>query len=120
MSFNLSLDQSTKDLILSSRKNLSLIYSPNLTAQRIECRLRVIKGEWFLNSTLGIPFFTQILIKTRDKSKVDSIFKSEILSIPEIIKIEQFVSELSSSREYSITKLSIKTEDRVTVFVRGV
>jgi hypothetical protein len=120
MSFNLELDEN-KDIKLTSGKNLSLIYSPQNVAQQIEVRLRTFKGEWFLNQNLGIPFFTQILTKTRDKNRADTIFQNEVLKLSEVIKIDQFESNIDRrTREYTITNLSVKVESGETVAVGGI
>jgi hypothetical protein len=121
MSFNLELDETTRDLKLSQGKNLALIFSPENVAQQVECRLRTVKGEWFLDYRLGIPYFTNILIKTRDKNRVDIIFKNEILKLAEVDKITQFESEIEkTNRVYKINKLVIKLLNGEETTVTGV
>ncbi len=50
--------------------------------QDILQRLRVFYGEWFLDNTIGIPYFTQILIKNPDQASIDALFQNEILGVP--------------------------------------
>lgn len=113
---NLSL--SNNDLHLTEKRNLSIIGYPQSVAQAIECRLKTFLGEWFLDEELGIPFFTEVFIKTDDKSKIDLIFQKEILKIKNVERIEQFESEIDGeTREYKITTLDVKVSSGETIEV---
>lgn len=50
--------------------------------QHILQRLRTYLGEWFMDTTLGIDYFGQILIKNPDQSKIDALLRSTILDTP--------------------------------------
>jgi len=120
MSFNLGLDTNTRDLKLTPGKNLSIVESPENVAQQIECRLETFRGEWFLDNTLGVPFFAQVLLKTNDKARLGAVFKAEILKLSEVIRIEQLESNIDkSTRTYNITKLVVKVQSGETVTVGG-
>lgn len=111
MSINMELDIITRDIKLTPGKNLSLVSGNKNLAQQIECRLRTVKGEWFLNYQLGIPYFANILLKTKDKSRIDTLYKNEILKLTDVAKIEQFESTLDKNqREYTITTLVVKSK----------
>ena len=113
---NLSLNNN--DLFLTPGKNLALVEYPQSIAQAIECRLKTFLGEWFLDQDLGIPFFSDVLIKTDDKSKIDLIFQKEILKINGVVKIEQFASEINrETREYKIMTLDVKVSSGETIEV---
>lgn len=42
--------------------------------QNILQTLRVFLGEWFMDLTIGVDYFNQILVKNPDQSKIDAIF----------------------------------------------
>ncbi len=47
--------------------------------QNILQRLRVYLGEWFLDNTIGVPYYQQILVKNPDQSKIDAIYINQIM-----------------------------------------
>lgn len=46
--------------------------------QNILQTLRIFLGEWFMDLTVGIDYFNQVLVKNPDQSKIDAIFISKI------------------------------------------
>lgn len=97
------------DVYLDNGNNLAVVRYPESVAQAIASKLKVFLGEWFLDEEIGIPFFTEVLIKTNDKSKIDAIFKSEILKVNHVVRIEQFESEINrETRVYNIDTLFVK------------
>ena len=55
--------------------------------QRIDCMLRTFRGEWWLDPTIGVPYFEEILKKNPDMSVVRQAFASVILSVPGVQEI---------------------------------
>jgi hypothetical protein len=104
MKRNLYLDSTTGDLALS---NFQLRLTSTLTeymAQKIENVLMTFAGEWFLDYTIGIPYFDRVLIKTANINSVRNIFLIAITDIPEVEKVLEFVVDyVSTTREYSIS-----------------
>ena len=43
--------------------------------QNVRSRLLFYMGEWFLDNTLGVPYFQEILTKPANLSNVESIIK---------------------------------------------
>lgn len=68
----------TGDLVLTSDAN------PNGTdpvVQLILQTLFIFLGEWFMDLTIGIDYFGQILIVNPDQNAIDAIFINQILSV---------------------------------------
>lgn len=59
-------------------------------AQNIRQRLRVLKGEWFLDRTLGLPYFETILEKNPNSVLVATLFKQTILETRGVTKLNTF------------------------------
>lgn len=55
--------------------------------QRVDCMLRTFRGEWWLDPTIGVPYFEEILKKNPDMSVVRQAFASVILSVPGVQEI---------------------------------
>lgn len=65
------------DLVVTQTESESL-------AQRLIVKLKTFRGEWFLDETVGIPYFQSIFGKNRSKESIDAIFKRAILDEPEV------------------------------------
>lgn len=83
-------------------------------AQRLQIKLRTFAGEWFLNTSIGVPYDEQIFGKGRKKSSIDLIFQTQILEEPDVLEITQFDSVLdNANRHYSLV-FRVRTESGVT------
>lgn len=71
--------------------------------QRLKVKLLTFLGEWFLNTSYGVPYFQQIFGKQRDKATVDNILQNSILEEDGVIRIDSFSSSLSTDRGYSLS-----------------
>lgn len=49
-----------------------------------------VKGEWFLDSEEGIPYFELVFLKNPNLPVVRRIFEKVILSVPAILEIQEF------------------------------
>jgi len=74
------------DLVLTSDEDDAI-------AQHIRQRLRVIKGEWFLDRTLGLPLFDLILEKNPNSNLVATLFKQIILETPGVTKLNTYTQD---------------------------
>lgn len=84
--------------------NQSVVSDRDQVKQNIKIRLLLIQGEWFLNSQLGLPLFSKILVKNPDLSAIDIMIKSTILETPEVIGITAYASMLNrTARKLSIS-----------------
>lgn len=76
---------SDNDIYFNSAGKLVLISDQDTDEeilQRIKIRLRFFKGEWFLNTEHGIPYFQDILgSKSLDNNIIESIFRKAILDV---------------------------------------
>lgn len=63
---------------------------PAQIKQALRHRLLFFRGEWFLDTTVGLPYFTEIMVKTPNIPNIAAIIKSEILMVSGVISISQF------------------------------
>ncbi len=73
-------------------ENGDLVLNDGLTAirQNILQRLRTFFGEWFLDNTIGLPYFEQIWVKNPDQSKIDALFQNAILGTPGVVSLNEY------------------------------
>jgi hypothetical protein len=80
-------------------------------AQRLKIRLLTFKGEWFINTAYGMPYWQEILGRKINKGKVDRIFQQEILAENGVKEIVSFSSTLVN-RQYNLTfKVKVFTDE---------
>ena len=114
---DISLDVLTGDAVFN---NATLVAS-NTTqtkksdlGQRLILRLSTFRGEWFLDTTFGVPWFTELLGKKVGKGYYDAIIQSEIRKEPDVIEILDYTSTYdSTSRNVSIQATIRSTNDTI-------
>lgn len=112
MDISLDLDKASPTYgdVLVVNGDLTLIDGKTAIQQHILQRLRIFLGEWFLDNTIGLPYFQQIMIKNPDQSKIDALFQNQILGTPGVTNLltYSFTPNLNS-RLLSIS-FSVMTE----------
>jgi len=68
--------------------------------EHLEQRLRTLFQDWFLDTTLGIPYFEEVFQKPFNASVVESIFINEILATPGIIRLIEFNMDIDKSTRF--------------------
>lgn len=116
MAFDFLLDQATNDLSFS---NKDLQFTKEIrqeVGQRVGMKLRTFEGEWFLDTTYGIPYMQEIIAVARNKRDVDSIFISEIRNEAGVNNIKSFQSTFENiNRKYEAKAVIITDEGEVEI-----
>ena len=96
---------------------MSLIEEDEAIKQRLLVALQIFKGEWFLDTDLGVPYFQTIFQKGVTKGVVDSILKRKIEAVEGVSRIVSFTSTLNNAtRDYSCTFVcKTTTNETITV-----
>lgn len=112
------IDPITGDITLADG-DVSLADGLAAIAQRVRDAFLTVKGEWFLDTTYGVPYFDDILVKNPNLAVVKARF---IEAANEAIDGEATLAELevsfrSSDRELDVTALIKLGDDSTTVTV---
>lgn len=59
-------------------------------SQNVKTRLLLLQEEWFLDTTAGVPWLQQIMVKPADLALAESIIKERILTTEGIESIQAF------------------------------
>lgn len=103
---------SRHDLFIKDRK-LVLVDGVNQKAQQIKVVLLTFLGEWFLDITIGLPYFDEILVKNPDSSRIQAIFRKKIIQIKGVQSVEQLSLNFNrQTRELSV-QFSARTDEGV-------
>lgn len=79
--------------------------------QRLQVRLQTFLGEWFLDTSVGIPYRQGIFNKGLTKREVDAIFIREINKDPDVIRTISF-SAVQIGRKYELD-FEVQTKDGI-------
>lgn len=82
-------------------------------AQRVFITLRTFEGEWYLNTTVGVPYLERILGQKVEKSVVDRILQEKILGVDGVVDIVAFTSQFLPRRGYEC-KFTLRTTEGET------
>jgi hypothetical protein len=74
----------TGDYTFGNGQNNFYIDSPAAVAQAVLTTLKLIYGEWYLNTTEGVPYFTGIL-GYENQITADATIQNQILNVQAII-----------------------------------
>lgn len=82
-------DPETGDIAIVNG-DFALVTGVDETVQFLIQRLKLFLGEWFLDETLGLPYFDEVFVKNPDPIALDSIFKTYILKSPGVLELTAF------------------------------
>lgn len=84
-----ALDPKTHDLYFENGR-LATVNGPELFCQQLRIRLNRQLGEWMWDTSRGIPYREEVLVRNPDLGVISAHFKSTILGTPKALRLEYF------------------------------
>ena len=81
------LDPESHDLAFDAGGRLRYVEDDAATAQEIKTRILFFRGENFMDTREGVPYYTEILEKGVDLARVREIFRKVIASVPSVVDV---------------------------------
>ena len=78
--YDIAADINTSDIVLQNG-DILMIDNAERVAQQIQITLRFWFGEWFLNTTDGVPYLEYILVKQPNMAHIRQILTEQIQSV---------------------------------------
>lgn len=102
---DLYFDALTNDITTGSNYDIRLtVNAGEWLSAKLQHRLQMFRGEWYLDQTIGVPYFQDILKKQTDLNQINAIFLSAISETEGVEEILEFTTELdSATRVYSVS-----------------
>jgi hypothetical protein len=104
----------TGDYTFGSPQGSGFYTGTSAVAQAVYTSLRLLQGEWWEDTSLGLPLFQSLvgLPGTPENQRaVDLIVQAAILDVPGVTGIASFLSVFSpSTRTYTVTSCQLTTE----------
>lgn len=95
------------DLLVTSQGNIAL---ENSVAQKIRIRLLWFEGEWRWNTELGLPYFTNLLIKNPDTDYFESVVRETIFDVDEVTDVKNVQITYDSKTRDAVIKYVALTD----------
>lgn len=85
-----SIKTSSGELVLE-RGSFVLVTGKDAVAQAIASHLKAFRGEWFLDGSIGVPYWTEVLGRKRPNlAAIEHRLRAEILSVGGVTGITSF------------------------------
>ena len=84
--YDLAMNINTNDLIIQDR-DLMIIDNAERVAQQIAIQLRFYLGEWFLDTSEGVPYFEYVLVKNPNLNHVRQVIREAIEKVSDVSKV---------------------------------
>lgn len=106
---DLLIDQSTNDIVFINGGCPVTSSTSESIAQKLKIKLSTFLGEWFLDTTVGVPYFERILGRARSKDVVDLLIREQVESESMVEEVISFNSSLAN-RRYEVS-FRVRTVD---------
>lgn len=96
------------DLALDLLGRTRMIGGADRVRQQIKVTLLAFLGEWFLDTTFGVPYFEEVLVKNPDRSAIEAVLRSRILDVPGVTRVGRLA--LDVERTLRALRVSFEAE----------
>jgi len=94
MARTLLLDTERWDIVLDAARNIAVASEPYALAQDAASAIRVFQGEAWYNTTLGVPYFQQILGQYPPLQLMKSAFEKAALTVPGVVSATCYITSI--------------------------
>lgn len=97
------LDKTSHDLIIRNG-DLQLVDGGNWVQQSIKQNLQAILNEWFLDRSVGLPWFDELLQKGTSQNRIKQLLIREIVNTNGVEKLNSLLVNVDNrTRQASVT-----------------
>lgn len=79
-------------------------------AQAMTIRIKTLAGEWFLDTSIGVPYLTEILGQKRNERFIRQMLLPEIQAVHGVQHIKDFEAKEEPHRKLSISFAAVLTD----------
>ncbi len=109
MAYDLAENVANGDLLLRDG-DLMLIDNAERVAQQILITLRFWFGEWFLDTTKGVPYLEYILVKNPNVNHIQQILTEAIVSVSGVQRVTSMEIEFDRQNRRLAVEYEAETE----------
>lgn len=79
-----------------------LVNTPAAVGQACQTRLLLMRGEWFLDQTVGMPYSTEVFVEG-GRFTADQAARAVILGTQGVTSITSYSSSISANRKWTVS-----------------
>ena len=113
--YDLALSAASHDLLIVNG-DLKLIDDAERIAQQIKITLKFLLGEWFLDTSKGVPYLEYVLVKNPNMNHIRAIFREKIIDVPGVTGLKRI--ELTHNRKNRALTVSFEAETTAGLLTR--
>jgi hypothetical protein len=114
MSYDIQLDAATHDLVIATNGDLQMLDGAQRVAQQIKVTLLAFLGEWFLDTSFGVPYLEEILVKNPRPAVINAILRARILDVPQVSRIVSLSLDFDRPRRSLLVTFEADTPEGLT------
>lgn len=92
----LLLDRTTWDLCIDASGNIAMATEPYSLAQDAASAIKLFLGEYWYDTTIGIPYWSQILGRNAPVQLMKTQFTAAALSVPNVASAQCYLTTLDN------------------------
>ena len=95
-----------------------LVDSPQAVGQLVKSALSLWRGEWFLDTSLGVPMFENILRRGATEEGIADVLRTEVSKVPGVVSVVYVgvtIDHLARKVSASVELVSAYGRTKVTV-----
>lgn len=96
MASTLLVDQVAWDLVLDAAGNIARADEPYSLAQDAASAIKTFLGEVYWDTTLGVPYLSQIFGKNPSLALIKSTFEAAAKTVPDVASAQCFISSIGN------------------------
>lgn len=117
MAKSLLLDQSAWDLVLDASGSIAIADDPYALAQNVATAVRTFLGEVYYDTSIGVPYFQQILGQYPSVQRLRSLLAKAALTVPGVVTATVFLTALQGRQLGGQIQVATATGQTATVTV---
>ena len=115
---SLALDPTSGDFAFTASRSLALVSGADALAQRLRGRLRLWLGEWFGDTSIGIPWLQ--MLGTKDaQAYAEATLRRVVSSCPGVAAVESFDFAFDGATRSAQVGFRARTADGTVVEDNG-
>jgi hypothetical protein len=109
------LDPTTLDFSLDDGGQMLGVQGAERIAQHVRTRIETRRGDWYLDTTVGVPYLEEIFVKDPDLTVIRASLVGEITDVPGVQRIVSLDLTFEAGTRTLIVDFEVLTDDGVLI-----
>jgi hypothetical protein len=97
--------------IVIENNDLVLVQGVDETSQNLLANLQTFQGEWFKDTSVGVPYMQDIFVKGTPVNIISGIFKDTIAKTDGVEEINEFELDYDNQTRQLLVKAKVTSKD---------